>query len=572
MKKLKFAIFQFNPIVGDLDYNTEQLIQAAKSAKEADADVFISSELAICGYPPQDLVLRPSFQKLAMAKLNNFLAITGITMLIGNLCAVKDTCFNSVFVIRDGQIIARHDKLMLPNYSVFDEQRYFTPGSQPVVFNCNDVKVGVLLCEDMWCKYPTLELKKQGAEIVCVMNASPFHIGKYQERIDIAQSRVSDTDLPIIYVNQVGGQDDLIFDGASFIMNSHGKLAMQLSAFRQQLVSINFIDNSFLANSQLNYGINEDYLIAKERAVIASQPPTIASASEAIYMQQNNKYPSELESIYQALVIAVKDYVYKNNFKGIVLGLSGGIDSALVLTIAVDALGSDNVMAVMMPSLYTADISRHDARELVKNLNVDNYQEIAIDSVFEEFNATLKPIFKDLSADTTEENLQARTRGTLLMAISNKLGYLVLTTGNKSEMATGYATLYGDMAGGFAVLKDVPKTLVYKLCNWRNEQSDVIPDRIITRPPSAELRENQTDQDSLPEYHILDAVIRLLLEEHLSSDEVIARGFDTKIVRKIAKFIKINEHKRSQAAIGPKITSLGFTKDWRYPITNHFNF
>ena len=534
---IKFAIFQFNPIVGDLDYNTQQLRLAILEAKDAGADIFISSELAICGYPPEDLVFRPSFQKQAMAKLDEFLAISGITMLIGNLYAVKDTCFNSVFIIRDGQIEARHDKLMLPNYSVFDEYRYFTPGSKPAVFTCNGVRIGVLLCEDMWCKRPSLELKNQGANIICVVNASPFHIGKYQERIDIASNRTSDTDLPLIYVNQVGGQDDLVFDGGSFVMDCHSNLVMQLPAFKQQLVSIDFSDNAFLPSSQLNY-----------------------------------RYSSDLESVYQALVLAVKDYVNKNNFKGIVLGLSGGVDSALVLTIAVDALGADKVMAVMMPSQYTADISRHDARELAKNLDINNYQEIAIDPVFEKFNTTLQPIFKDLVPDTTEENLQARTRGTLLMAISNKLGYLVLTTGNKSEMATGYATLYGDMAGGFAVLKDVPKTLVYELCNWRNQQSNVIPTRIITRPPSAELRENQTDQDSLPEYHILDAVIGLLLEEHLSSDDVIARGFDANIVKKIAKFIKINEHKRSQAAIGPKITSLGFTKDWRYPITNHFNF
>ena len=464
--------------------------------------------------------------------LECFKRIHGITMLIGCPYNENGLIYNSVFAILDGEIIGRYDKQCLPNYGVFDEKRYFTPGTKPLILQIQNTKVGVIICEDMWHKSPSLLYTD--VDLLCVLNASPFERNKHHERLILAAQRVEDIGIPLIYVNQNGGQDELIFDGASFAINPNGAIAMQLPAFEEKL-------------SYLEYN------------------GTNLSSGEIV------NYPNDIESIYQALVLGVSDYINKNGFEGVVLGLSGGIDSALTLAIAVDALGHDRVMAIMMPSKYTADISIDDSREMVKRLQV-RYEEIVISPVFEQFQNSLQGIFSGYKSDTTEENLQARIRGTLLMAVSNKLGFLVLTTGNKSEMTTGYATLYGDMAGGYAVLKDVLKTDVYRLSNYRNSISEVIPKRIITRAPSAELRENQIDQDALPDYATLDAIIHKMVECGVSSRDIVISGFEESTVSKVANLLKVNEYKRRQAAIGPKVSKVSYSKDWRYPITNKFKF
>lgn len=548
---MKCAVYQFNPTVGALESNTSRLIQAITVSIDKGCDIFIASELAVCGYIPKDLLFRPDFQRQIQNQLERFLEIYGITILIGAPYIEGGNCYNSVYVIRNGEIINRYDKQKLPNYGVFDDCRYFTPGKSAVIFDHLGVKVGIIICEDAWYKEPVQMAKDAGAQILISINASPFNIGKYDERLSVARTRVNEVNIPLIYINQLGGQDDIVYDGASFILNAEGTLIAQFPAFSQELnfCSFELSDGSIIANT--------DFFTDS---------------------RQFHPYPDVAQSVYAALVLATHDYVNKNGFRGVLLGLSGGVDSALTLAIACDALGADKVLAVMMPSKYTADISIIDSRDMVKRLGVV-YEEIEIGLIFDQFKKQLAPVFSDLSAlgtgvenvnDTTEENLQARSRGVLLMALSNKLGYLVLTTGNKSEVAVGYATLYGDMAGGFAVLRDVYKTMVYKLCNWRNTQSEIIPKRILTRAPSAELRANQTDQDSLPDYDTLDTILDLLVEQKLSSEQIISRGFNQSDVIKIARLIKLNEYKRSQAAIGPRITTCAFGNDWRYPITNHF--
>ena len=533
-KQLKIAIYQMNSIVGDLSGNTDKLIAQINQAKSCAAQLFIAPELAIAGYPPEDLLLREDFYRRCLIELDRLLEIDGITMLIGCPYRVGQENFNSLFMLCDGNILGRYDKMLLPNYGVFDECRYFTPGASSIVVPVAGVECGIVICEDMWDTVPIAEAAEQGAELIVVVNASPFEQGKFEQRLSTARYRVSENKLPLIYVNQVGGQDELVFDGASFAINPNGELAYQAVAFAETLDYINFKANTI----------------------------------EALPLQN---YPTAPASLYAALVLALSDYVNKNGFKGITLGLSGGIDSALTLAIAVDALGSDRVLAVMMPSDFTAEISIADSREMVARLGVA-YEEIAIKPILAQFTTSLQGLFAGLAADTTEENLQARIRGTLLMALSNKFGYLVVTTGNKSEMTTGYATLYGDMAGGFALLKDLAKTSVYQLSAWRNQQSYVIPERIITRAPSAELRAEQCDQDSLPEYAVLDAILLALVEQNLSVAAIIEQGYNPQDVTQVAQLLKSNEYKRRQAAVGPKLTSTAFSRDWRYPNTSKFNF
>ncbi|QKJ65809.1 NAD+ synthase [Deefgea piscis] len=530
---MKIALAQINPIVGDIDGNTELIFAAAREAAAAGADILLTPELALTGYPPEDLLLRPAFLQQCREKIARFIdELDGITLVLGYPSRSGDEIFNSACAIRDGNFLGRYDKLLLPNNAVFDEVRYFTPGCTPFVFEQNGVQVGIAICEDLWDTEPAAAAKDEGAEVLLVLNASPYHQAKQSTRREIAQQRVEENDLPIVYCNLVGGQDELVFDGHSFALNKSGELALQLPAYHSQIGYCDFINGDIQTAS-----------IAADESIEAS--------------------------IYGALVLGVQDYIGKNRFPGVLLGLSGGIDSALTLAIAVDALGADKVHAVMMPSRYTADISVNDSREMIEILGCQ-YSEIEIWPMYESMMAGLKDEFAGREMDTTEENLQSRIRGMLLMAMSNKGGKLVLTTGNKSEMTTGYATLYGDMAGGFAVLKDIAKTLVYRLSNWRNTQGVVIPERIITRPPSAELRPDQKDQDSLPEYEVLDAILAAYVEDNLSIAEIIAQGYSEADVNKVVRLLKINEYKRRQAPVGPRITQRSFGKDWRMPITQRF--
>lgn len=533
---LKIAIAQINCMVGDIKGNIAQILDCARQAKAQGASLLITPELALCGYPPEDLLLRADFLDACDAALKKMsVNLTGITIIVGHPHRVGDACFNAASVLRDGKIIATYHKHALPNHSVFDEKRYFTEGHDALVFEHEGVMLGVLICADVWEPAPALLAKAGGAELLLALNASPFHMEKQSTRLQILRERVAETRLPIVYANRVGGQDELVFDGASFVLNAEGQVTHQFPAFETMLAMVEF----------------------------THAQPIAATIAEPLSLEA---------SVYTALKLGLADYINKNGFPGVVLGLSGGIDSALTLAIAVDALGADKVHAVMMPSEFTADMSVDDASEMARRLGV-KYNNIAINSLFEEYLKTLSPLFDGLPMDATEENLQARIRGMLLMAISNKFGSIVVTTGNKSEMAVGYCTLYGDMAGGFALLKDVPKTLVYRLSVYRNalcaaaQQPDVIPQRIILRPPSAELRANQLDQDSLPPYEILDGIIEAYIENDLSRDDIMAMGYSEIDVNRVIAMIDRNEYKRRQAPIGVRITHRGFGKDRRHPIT-----
>lgn len=530
------ALSQSNPILGDLPGNVALILKAAERAHNEGAKLLLTPELSVTGYPPEDLLLREAFIQSVEAQVD-FLAkqlavYSDLRVIVGYPSRTYDGLQNVAGVLYRGEVIATYAKQKLPNHEVFDEVRYFMPGNDACVFDVDGTKVGLIICEDAWHSAPAAQAKHAGAELLVIPNASPYHLEKQSLRTDILRSRVLETGLPLVYVNAVGGQDELVFDGASFAFNQSADLAVVLPQFEEAFQLVKFIDQDI------------------EVGEIVAQQPIEAQ-------------------VYKALVLGVKDYIVKNGFPGAIIGLSGGVDSALVLAIAVDALGADKVRAVMMPSRYTADISWIDAKEMADNLSVQ-YDEIAIAPMFEAFEHSLANEFKNLPIDATEENIQARIRGTLLMAMSNKSGRIVLTTGNKSEMAVGYCTLYGDMAGGFAVIKDIAKTLVYKLCAYRNNLSHVIPERILTRAPSAELRPDQKDQDSLPAYEILDAILAKYMEQDQSIESIIAEGFKAEDVEKVTRLIKINEYKRRQSPIGVRITQRAFGRDWRYPITNKF--
>ena len=546
------VIAQLNQTVGDISGNLDRIVAAANKAHCAGADILLTPELSLSSYPPEDLLLRPAFMHQCAAAVNRLLeasynwpdlhVVIGLPTQSINHDTVPDADsrdsadgvlrFNSALVICNGRIVGQYDKHELPNYTVFDEKRYFSCGTAALVFTVKGTCFGVNICEDTWFSRAPAQARAAGAHVLLVLNASPYHMGKEGRRLDEMRERVQETGLSIVYAHLVGGQDEFIFDGASFVMNAQGIVTTQLPQFEEAFEVLRFEGHQPIPSS------------------IIAMPSTDAQ-------------------VYQALVLGVRDYINKNGFPSAVLGLSGGIDSALVLAIAVDALGADRVRAVMMPSKYTADISWIDSREMVKRVGV-RYDEIAIGPVFDQFLSTLSSEFAGLKADTTEENIQARIRGTLLMALSNKFGSIVLTTGNKSEMATGYCTLYGDMAGGFAVIKDIAKTLVVRLCNYRNTISPVIPERIITRPPSAELREDQKDQDSLPPYDVLDGIVQMYMEDNHSIEDMLAAGYPEAAVRKVVRLIKINEYKRRQAPIGIRVTHRAFGRDWRYPITSKF--
>jgi len=530
---MKIAIAQMNCKLGDLAGNAAKILDYAERARGQGASLLLTPELSLCGYPPEDLLLHDGFYRACEAALFDLARqVEGISVVIGHPHELDGKRYNAASLLRDGNIVTTYHKRELPNYSVFDEERYFSHGIAPCVFELEGVKFALNICADIWQEHAALRALNAGAQILLVLNASPYHLDKQQSRYEAIRDRTGETRLPVVYANMVGGQDELVFDGASFAMSEDGHLTHQFSSFKETLGLLE---------------IHNGKLVDGEKVTELRQE----------------------ESIYRALCLGVKDYIGKNNFPGILLGLSGGIDSALTLAVAVDALGADKVRAVMMPSPYTAQISKDDSREMVKILGV-RYDELDIQSTFSALLNTLNPLFKGLPTDTTEENLQARIRGTLLMAISNKTGALVLTTGNKSEMTVGYCTLYGDMAGGFAVLKDVSKTWVYRLSNYRNTLGRVIPERIITRPPSAELKPNQTDQDSLPPYDVLDAIMALYVEKNLTIAQIIDRGYSDADVRRVVKLIRINEYKRRQSPVGVRITDRSFGKDWRYPITVRF--
>ena len=558
---MKVALAQFNATVGDLAGNARLLAAMARQAHADGASVVLAPELALTGYPPEDLLLRSAFMRACAQALGDLAAsladCAGLFLVVGHphqwghqgdvrskSLAVQQR-FNAASVLADGKVIATYCKRELPNYQVFDERRYFASGRdaglQPVVFEVQGLHFGLLICEDAWFDEPAQAAVDAGAQVLCVINASPFHLDKAGEREARMAERARAVGKPILYCHLVGGQDEVVFDGASFAVDKQGTVCARAPSFEPALL-------------QLELGL--DGTPQGDISIV----------------------PSLESQAWSAMVVGVRDYLGKNGFPGAIIGLSGGIDSALVLAIAVDALGADRVRTVMMPSPYTADISWIDARDMAARLGV-RYDEIAIESIFDAFRGALAAQFVGREEDTTEENLQARIRGTLLMALSNKTGAIVLTTGNKSEMATGYCTLYGDMAGGFAVIKDVAKTLVYRLATWRNEQASlradgssgpVIPERIITRPPSAELRPDQTDQDSLPPYEVLDAILARYMEDDQGIEEIIAAGYARVDVERVTHLIKLNEYKRRQAPVGIRITHRAFGRDWRYPITSKF--
>lgn len=532
-KTLCIAVAQLNFTVGDLSANAARIVAAMGEARHRGASLMVTPELALSGYPPEDLLLRPDFYRACSREIDRIVAQTrGLALVLGHPVARDGHHYNAASVICDGRVLHTYCKQLLPNYEVFDEERYFDRGDAHCVFELEGVRLGVTICEDLWAPGPARAARAAGADLLVGINASPFHVNKGARRLEVVRERIAETGMPVLYCNMVGGQDELVFDGASFAVDAAGTVAYRAPSFEERLDILHYRDGRWEADG-----------VAPERPVE--------------------------EEVYEALKTGVRDYLGKNGFPGAIIGLSGGIDSALTLAVAVDALGADRVRAVMMPSPYTAQMSLDDSRAMVAGLGV-RYDEIPISAAMETFAQMLAPQFEGLPADTTEENLQSRIRGMLLMALSNKTGAIVLTTGNKSEMATGYATLYGDMAGGFAVLKDLYKTFVYRLSTWRNSVGAVIPENIITRPPSAELKPDQTDQDSLPPYEVLDAIIEAYMERDHSPREIIAQGYSEGDVRRTVLMLKRNEYKRRQAPVGIRITRRGFGRDWRYPITSRY--
>ena len=528
------AIAQLDQVVGDLAGNAQRMLASLRDAERAGAALTVTPELSLTGYPPEDLLLRPAFVDANLRELAALAAeVRDSTLVVGFADRHEGRCYNAAAVLAGGKVAHVYRKQCLPNYTVFDEERYFQPGRAPCVFEAGGVRFGLVICEDVWWPGPARQAREAGAQVLVVPNGSPYHTGQQALRRETVGARARENALPVIYVNRVGGQDELVFDGASFVTDAGGEVVQQVPAWHEALALC---------------------------ALDGAAPKPVRGALD----------PRLEHHVYHALVMGVRDYVSKNHFPGALLGLSGGIDSALTLVVAVDALGRDKVRALMLPSRYNAQISLDDAREMAGILGV-RYDEMPIEGPLGAFLDTLAPEFRDLPPDAAEENIQARIRGTLLMALSNKFGSIVLTTGNKSEMAVGYATLYGDMAGGFAVLKDIAKTLVYRLAHYRNSLGRVIPERIITRPPSAELRPDQTDQDSLPPYATLDAILEAYVEQDASPAEIVAMGHSSADVRRVVRLIKIAEYKRRQSAVGIRITPRGFGKDWRYPITSAWN-
>jgi len=536
---LGIALAQLNLLVGDVQGNSARVIAAARSAHaEQAADLVLFPELALSGYPPEDLLFHRGFRRQVEAGLARVCAEAGAAaVMVGYPEYTGAGIFNSAAFITAGRVAAIHRKAELPNYKVFDEKRYFLPGAQPTVVEVKGFRVGLLVCEDIWEPQAAQLARAAGAELLAVINASPYELHKQREREAIARARIGDVGLPLAYVNLVGGQDELVFDGNSFVMNAAGEVVLRTPPFAEG-----------------------SYLVRFGRDARGAAVPHAGEVAAEL---------SDEASVYRALTLGVRDYVGKHGFPGVVMGLSGGVDSALTLAIAVDALGAERVQAVMMPSRYTSAMSLEDAAAQARTLGV-HYSVLPIEAMFESTLATLKGEFAGRPADAAEENIQSRCRMLLLMGISNKTGRMLLTTGNKSEMAVGYATLYGDMAGGFAPIKDCSKGLVYRLANYRNSLSRVIPPRVLERAPTAELRAGQKDSDSLPPYEILDPILEAFIEEDLSVDEIEARGFDRATVARVLDLVKRNEYKRRQAPPGVRVSRRAFGRDWRYPITSGY--
>ena len=538
MKTLRLLLAQANFLVGDIDGNAQKIIEVCAQAQAQQADILLLPELALVGYPPEDLLLRPDMYLRCQRALADIQQQVGDVYVVMGIPLRDDNgVYNAALVLHQQQIIARYHKQTLPNYSVFDEKRYFVAGNEPCVINIAGVPMGITICEDIWVEAPVQRCVAAGARLILNINASPYHLRKDAERHQVVRGHIQQHGVPLVYVNQVGGQDELVFDGASFVMNDQAECVFQAPAFEEDVypVEIQVDDN----------GIN-------------------------IPRQACAPVLSEEESAYRALVTGVRDYVRKNHFNGVVIGLSGGIDSALTLAIVVDAIGAEEVEGVLMPSRYTSSMSIEDAKQQCQTLGVEHHL-ISIEPAFMTFLDMLKDEFAGLPADTTEENIQARCRGLILMAIANKKRKIAMTTGNKSEMAVGYATLYGDMAGGFDVLKDVAKTLVYRLARWRNREQEIVPQRVIDRPPSAELAPDQKDSDSLPDYAVLDPILARYVEQDQSPEDIIAAGFDEATVRRVIRMVDGAEHKRRQAPPGVRITPRAFGRDRRYPLTSGYH-
>jgi NAD+ synthase (glutamine-hydrolysing) len=535
---LRIALAQLNLFVGDVAGNTQRVIDTAAEARDLGADLVMFPELTLCGYPPEDLLFHKGLRRQVGAALERVRQETrGVVVMVGYPEYEAENIYNSAALVRDGEMLANYRKQELPNYSVFDEKRYFQPGRESCIVEIKGIRIALLICEDIWQPGPARAARALGAQLLCVINGSPYSLHYQQHREEVVRARTRETGLPIVYLNLLGGQDELVFDGASFIMDAGGEVAQRFKPFEEGLFTV-------------------DIDLTGERAVPRAVPLEPLLSEEA--------------SAYAALVLGVRDYVGKHGFPGVVIGLSGGVDSALTLALAVDALGADRVRVVMMPSRYTSQMSLEDAQGQASLLGV-RYDVISIETMFDAVLDALKDVFAGRPPDTTEENVQARCRGLLLMAISNKTRRMLLTTGNKSEISVGYSTLYGDMAGGFAPIKDCSKLLVYRLSRYRNSIAPTIPVRVIEREPSAELRADQKDSDSLPPYEILDPILELFIEDDLSVDEIAAKGFDRATVGRVLDMVKRNEYKRRQAPPGIRISDRAFGRDWRYPITSGYS-
>lgn len=574
MENLRLALAQINTTVGDFETNYQKISSHLELAKKQQADLVLFPELAICGYPPEDLLLKPDFMDTNMAYLERLIPqCKQITAIIGYV-HTEDDIYNAAAVVHNGKLCGVYKKYMLPNYGVFDEERYFRRGIDQAIYSIYDVPFGVSICEDIW--YPAGPPENQafnGARLLLNISSSPFHEGKIGERERMLTTRAADNVAVVAYCNLVGGQDELVFDGSSVVINERGEVIARAASFEEDFLIVD-VDMNGVFRQRL-----KDPRRRKAKIETVNKPATIETFELDRLKKDTSKKPIKptvkphktcIAEIYEALVLGTRDYIVKNGFQKVVIGLSGGIDSALTAAVAVDALGSENVVGVSLPSRYSSDHSKSDAEQLAENLNI-RFEMIPIEPVFNAYLDTFVDLFKDTKPNEAEENLQSRARGNILMALSNKFGWLVLTTGNKSEMSVGYATLYGDMAGGFAVIKDVPKLTVYELCEYKNQNGEIIPKNILTKPPSAELREDQLDTDSLPPYEVLDAILKAYVEEDQRLDEIIKMGFDPQLVKRVANLVNRNEYKRRQAPPGVKITGKAFGKDRRLPITNRYS-